>query len=260
MVKDKSFIPRAKSWASRKGLFGPQAFFRYVAFTFVECLSDETEEFICKGGYLLWLYINTPRQTIDLDLVTLKTNATDKVRAALEKGCKRGKEKGVSFKVLSLKEVTQENEKGASVTIGYRTDDGASNKFDIDIVYIIPTLWKSIPSPISEETQIRGATIENIIVDKLSACHQFQGGNTRMKDYDDLWRISKSNIAIHWVTVKENLEIRGIPLVLNRDWINSELELAWNRHIAKYEDLPQELKDLFKTTNRWISRGIKGSK
>lgn len=34
----KTFLSSAKAWALKQKLFGPQAFFRYVIFTFVDCL------------------------------------------------------------------------------------------------------------------------------------------------------------------------------------------------------------------------------
>jgi hypothetical protein len=39
--------------------------------------------------------------------------------------------------------------------------------------------------------------MENIIADKLSARQQFGSGNTRMKDFDDLWRIIQSDVKIN---------------------------------------------------------------
>jgi hypothetical protein len=249
----KPFFARAKSWAMKMGLFGPQAFFRYVAFTYVDCLAEETDDFVCKGGNLLWLYIHTPRQTVDLDLVTLKADSTDKVKTLLESACRRGKDKGISFRLRSLKEVIQQGERGASVTMEYKTEDGAANTFDLDIVYVIPTEWKTLPSPIETGVKIRGATLEQIIVDKVATCHRFGGGNTRMKDFDDLWRLSKSDQKIAWKKVKEGLAKQGLPLTLDKEWINAETTGAWERHIKKYKDLPKELRQVIVSVNAWLN-------
>lgn len=254
MPKEKTFFARAKSWASKKGLFGAQAFFRYVVFTYLDCLSEETDEFICKGGNLLWLYIHTPRQTVDLDLVTLNANTTTKVKALLESACGRGKEKGVSFRLSSIQEIVQQGEKGASVTIGYKTEDGAANTFDLDIVYVLPTDWKTLSSPIEPGLKIRGATLENIILDKIATCHRFGAGNTRMKDFDDLWRISESDQKINWSTVKEGLQAQGIPLLVKEQWINPETSQAWERHVKKYKDLPRNLDEVLMDLNSWLKR------
>ena len=256
MPKGKTFFSRAKSWASKVGLFGPQAFFRYVVFTYVDCLAEETDDFVCKGGNLLWLYIHTPRQTVDLDLVTLKADTTARVKALLESGCRRGKEKGISFRLVSLKEVSQQGEKGASVTMEYKTEDGAANTFDLDVVYVLPTEWQTLPSPIESGVEIRGATLEHIIVDKIATCHRFGGGNTRMKDFDDLWRISKSDQKIDWKKVKEGLAKNGLPPSLNKEWINAETTAAWVRHIKKYRDLPDGFDKVVSAVNAWLKREL----
>ncbi|MBI4405175.1 MAG: nucleotidyl transferase AbiEii/AbiGii toxin family protein [Deltaproteobacteria bacterium] len=256
MPKARIFFGRAKSWASKKGLFGPQAFFRYVVFTYVDCLAQETDDFVCKGGNLLWLYIHTPRQTVDLDLVTLKADTTAKVKELLESGCRRGNEKGVSFRLISLKEVSQQGERGASATMEYKTEGGAANTFDLDIVYVLPTEWKMLPSPIESDTTIRGATLEHVIVDKIATCHRFGGGNTRMKDFDDLWRISKSDQKIDWAKVKDGLARMKVPPTLDKDWINVETTAAWERHVKKYKDLPRDIDQVIVAVNGWLRANL----
>jgi hypothetical protein len=42
------------------------------------------------------------------------------------------------------------------------------------------------------------ASVENIIADKVAACIRFGAGNTRMKDFDDLWRLSQSKVTVDW--------------------------------------------------------------
>jgi len=75
----KTFLAQAKSWATRNKLFGKQAFLRHVIFQFVEQLNAISDDFIFKGGNLLWVYLHTPRTTIDLDLSTLRTNTHESV-------------------------------------------------------------------------------------------------------------------------------------------------------------------------------------
>lgn len=111
--------------------------------------------------------------------------------------------------------------------IGYRTNEGQFNEFELDIVYALPAQMMSIPSPISEGATIVAATVENIIADKLAASQRFKGGNTRMKDFDDLWRISKSlSFPIDWKILRELLANRGISPALDLAWINDEMEMV----------------------------------
>ncbi len=249
-----TFGARAKSWATKEGLHGPQAFFRFVIFTYLDCLTKESDEFIFKGGNLLWLYTHTPRHTIDLDLVTRKLNKTDQIKILLERSC--GHAEGVQFKLISIKEVSTEEIMGAAVVMGYTTENGASNKFDLDIVYALPTRTTVLPSPIPGRNELHVATLENIIADKISACHRFGAGNTRMKDYDDLWRLASENQAVDWKIILALLEAKKIPAILDSAWINEELSSAWKRHIRRYKDLPEELTAVLTEINQWLQRSI----
>jgi hypothetical protein len=58
--KTKTFYQRAKSWAAKEKLTGASAFSRFVMMTFVDHLNQVTDEFVFKGGNLLWVYIRTP--------------------------------------------------------------------------------------------------------------------------------------------------------------------------------------------------------
>ena len=180
--KEKSVLAQARSWATRNRLFGTQAFLRYVMFTFVEKINQVSDDFIFKGGNLLWVYIHTPRSTVDLDLSTFKSSSHAAVRKVLEAACdENSKENDIYFSILSFKEVEQDGKQGAAVAIGYKTEQGAKNRFDIDIVYALPCDSCEIDSPIHQELKIKTATLENILADKISACHRFGSGNTRMK-------------------------------------------------------------------------------
>ena len=71
MAKDNvTFIARGRRWAKENNLHGPKAFLRFVMMTFVENLNAISSDFVFKGGNLLWLYIKTPRTTVDIDFVT----------------------------------------------------------------------------------------------------------------------------------------------------------------------------------------------
>ncbi len=251
-----TFGELAKFWAAKEGLHGTQAFFRFVIFTYLDCLSKESDEFIFKGGNLLWLYTHTPRQTIDLDLVTRTVNKTDQVKAILERSCRHAE--GVQFKVISIKEVAAQEMKGAAATIGYSTEDGASNKFDIDIVYTLPTRTTVLPSPLTGRHELHVATLENIIADKISTCHRFGAGNTRMKDYDNLWRLASENRPVEWKTVSSLLALLSSPDTLRPEWINDEMSAAWRRHIRRCKDLPPELASVLRDINQWLGGILHG--
>ncbi|MCX6102423.1 MAG: nucleotidyl transferase AbiEii/AbiGii toxin family protein [Proteobacteria bacterium] len=104
--KKVTFRNLAKAWANQNGLHGAHAFLRYVMMTFVECLASTSDQFVFKGGNLLWLYIKTPRSTVDVDFSTKTLKDHARVKALLETACMKASD-GISFKVVSFKEITK---------------------------------------------------------------------------------------------------------------------------------------------------------
>ena len=256
MDKKKSFMARAKAWISRNELHGPHAFLRFVMLVFVQRLNFGSDEFIFKGGNLLWLYIKTPRPTVDVDFATRSLTDHDDVKKQLEALCARHDE-AIVFSIRSFQALDKKNSRGAFVTIQYVTQEGQSNSFDLDIVYAIPSSITKIESPIDPDSAIAVVTIENIIADKLSACQQFKGGNTRMKDFDDLWRISRfKNVTIDWEALDIILTSRGVEAILELKWLNELMEKSWKSHLSRNKDLPVGLSKLMMEVNDWLKNGI----
>jgi hypothetical protein len=252
MTKKPSFLVRAKRWSEENNLRGPQGFIRYVMFHFVEKLCETSDDFVFKGGNLLWAYIGTPRATIDLDFITLKNNSEHTIKEILENVCKTSEE--IKFSLKRYKTVAQNDKAGAAAIIEYQTPEGAKNQFEIDIVFAIETDITTISSPVHSNITITSASVENIISDKFSACERFGGGNTRMKDYDDLWRLSQSNIDINKSKLLSLTKINKVKLKLNLSWIGPDIERAWKNHQKQYPDLPADLNKLFNEVNRWIRK------
>jgi len=247
----KNFLSRARSWAAKNKLLGPQAFLKYVIFTYLDALNEVSDEFVFKGGNLLWAYIRTPRATVDLDLSTLLEADDNAVKAALSAA---RESEGIQFRLEKFEKINQKEKRGASATISYTTDAGASNKFDIDIVYASPIDFAEINSPSGSESEILAASIENIIADKLTAIQRFKGGNTRIKDYDDLWRISVSELKIDRKKMKAILAERNISFSIKKEWISREISAAWENHQKRYKDLPEDLEALFTDVNEWLKK------
>lgn len=250
--KVKSFMGMARAWIAKNKLHGPHAFLRYVMFVFVEHLNRSSNEFIFKGGNLLWVYIKTPRSTIDLDFVTRNLANDDQVKQALEKVCHKSLSGKVRFSIKSFEAIAH---KGASVTIDYETEEGQKNSFDLDIVYSKPTLSAPMHSPIDEQVEIEAATLENIIADKVAACHQFKSGNTRMKDFDDLWRISQ--LEDDWIdrdSLSKLFTERNIPLKLDERWPSEEMDRNWKSHLRRNKRLPATITLTITEINTWLDQ------
>ncbi len=250
MTKKPNLLALSKKWALKNKLTGPQAFLRFVMFHFVEKLSETSDDFVFKGGNLLWVYIATPRATIDLDFVTLKSKSDETVKAILEKACARSED--INFKLIRYKSIIQQDKTGANVVIEYQTDQGAKNQFELDIVFGVETDTLEISSPVHAEMMILSASIENIIADKLSACQRFAAGNSRMKDYDDLWRLSQSGAALNIKKLRSITTARELLLTLDAGWLGHDLERMWKSHQKRYKDLPEDLRILFLEVNTWL--------
>lgn len=251
MTKRRPVLADARSWARQNRLSGPHAFLRYIIFRFTENLNQVSDEFVFKGGNLLWVYIATPRATVDLDLSTLKINSHVKVRNLIEKAGRASND--IEYTIHSFQEIDRDGRIGAAVSLAYRTEQGASNRFEIDLLYALRTESHYIDSPVHPHIKLRTATTENIIADKLAACQRFGAGNTRLKDFDDLWRLSQSLLQIDKERLRNLLKTRNIDASLEPDWINSEMERAWHTHQKRYKDLPKNLKTLFGEVNQWLN-------
>ncbi|MEY3903409.1 MAG: hypothetical protein RL189_2715 [Pseudomonadota bacterium] len=73
-----------------------------------------------------------------------------------------------------------------------------------------------------------------------------------MKDFDDLWRISRSSIACNPKRLLELLESRGIRPTLEPHWIQPDMRTLWAAHRKRYGDLPEDLESLFYDVNVWL--------
>ncbi len=250
MAKDKLFSAKAKSWAKENDLHGAHSFLKFVILNFVDCLAEDSNEFVFKGGNLLWCYIRTPRQTVDLDLATKQLTEHKKVRSFLENAALRGRAKGIEFKLVKYEPI--EGSPAASVSIEYRTDEGANNQFEIDIVLRIHAATTNITSKVSPDLEIEVAALENIIVDKVAASQSFGSGNTRVKDFDDLWRIMNSGLSIDKKLLKAIITEREVTLRLDLKWITPEMDQSWQNHVRRYKSLPSSLKALFKEVDMWL--------
>lgn len=237
------------SWKKENDQHGRQAFSRYIMLRFLDGLQAQSDDFIFKGGNLLWHYIKTPRETIDLDLSTQTLKSHLEIKSEIEKSFTLHDE--IKFKVKEFKEAENAPEIGAVITLEYETLLNQKNQFTIDVVYALPTDISLVKSTISGKSQ-KSASIENIIADKLEASYRFKSANTRMKDFDDLWRISKSDLTINGRKLNRILKARNICSHLELEWV-SFLEQSWKKHSKSYEDIPKDLNFIFTEINCWIN-------
>jgi len=237
-------------WKEENEQHGRHAFSRFIMLKFLDELQEISDEFVFKGGNLLWHYIKTPRETVDLDLATINLKSHLEVKYIIEKSFNNHSE--IEFRIKEFKEVGGVEELGAGVILEFKTNSGQMNQFSLDIIYALPTDTAKVKSTIDGKHR-KSASLENIVCDKLAASYQFKSGNTRMKDFDDLWRISQSDIKVDSRKLKKLLESKDLPLKLNLEWITFLIE-SWKRHTKSYKDIPRDLSSVFKDINSWLSK------
>lgn len=247
-MSNDSLNSKFEKWKKSNNQYGKQAFSRYMMLTFLEGLKSVSDEFIFKGGNLLWHYIKTPRATIDLDLSTVTLVSHKEVKKCFEQSFKVHNE--IKFSIKKYISIDSGEEVGGKAVIAYRADSGQQNSFSVDIVYSLPTDISKVKSTVGNGHYV-SASIENIIADKMQASYKYRGGNTRMKDFDDLWRISKSGKKISSSKIKKLFKERKVDFYLETDWCEF-MDIAWRGHSKTYSDIPNDIKQVFFEINDWL--------
>lgn len=249
MVPSETLLKQFNNWKKKNAQHGGQVFSRFIMLKYMDAISELSDEFVFKGGNLLWHYIKTPRQTIDLDLCTVSLKSHLEVKKVIDKATKHFSE--IIFNIKEFQELNNASHLGAAIIIEFETITGQRNQFSIDIVYSLPTDISKVKSTTSNN-EYQSASIENIIADKISAAHKFKAGNTRMKDFDDLWRISKTEMKVSNIKLKDLMSKNSCKFELDFEW-TPFLEDHWRRHSKRYKDLPKDLASVFKEVNNWLS-------
>lgn len=240
------------SWKMKNNEHGPRAMTRFVMIKFIEGLDFVSPgKYIFKGGNLLWHYIKTPRPTVDIDFST----DIEIVLADVVDDIGNVSINELIFKVKSAEIIETDLKVGFAIQMEFFSAEGSRNSFGIDIVIANETHKKKIKLLGRE---VSGASMENIIVDKVHTCHRFKSGNTRMKDFDDLYRIALSGERIDKMTIREISKARNVKLLLDRNDISEAMEHSWRRYVSSRhykgsKDLPRELREVVDFINKYLN-------
>lgn len=109
------------------------------------------------------------------------------------------------------------------------------------------------------DANVMAASNENILLDKLSACHERGTGNTRMKDYDDLLRFLFSKEKFNKDLLLKLAIKRAIPLELPKQYASESIEETWANYRKKFmkkgeDDLPLTLLQLINIINKNLNK------
>lgn len=173
---------------------------RYVLERLLYRLSSSAhrDRFVLKGAVLLTSWFTDPlRPTQDLDLLGFGSSDADAMLAIFRDVCALPAEDGVTFDVadLSVDLIREELEYGGLRLKTFATIDGARVRVVVDIGFgdaveatdiILPVLL-DLPAP-----RLRAYTPESVIAEKFQAMVVLGRANSRMKDFYDIWALSKS--------------------------------------------------------------------
>jgi hypothetical protein len=248
LKNNKTYRNRIQKFRKKYKLKKRDAHLKFILFPFVECLNAVSKEFVFKGGNLVWYYIKTPRATVDVDVVTLSNITIKQVLDFITKACEV--EPGFGFRIKRHRAVPITKRrpfKGVRIWLEYNFEN-MKNVFFVDIVINLKTDFhlKKIP-PLYRETKI--ATLESIVSDKLRAVFRFATGNTRMKDFDDLYRICKEKKKLDLKKIAQAL--KDYPNIIPAKYI-SELSTTWKRYKKEYDDLPDSFRKVVNVINQFL--------
>lgn len=163
-------------------------------------LSPHRERFVLKGALLLTTWFDEPhRATRDLDLLGFGDPSEDALLAVLREVMMIAVDDGVSFDTAKLKiqPIREDLDYGGSRLSTTALLSGARIPIVVDVGFgdaiepgaediELPVLL-DMPSP-----RLRAYPLETVIAEKLHAMVSLGMANSRMKDYYDVWMLTRA--------------------------------------------------------------------
>ena len=162
--------------------------------------SEDADRFVLKGAMLMMSWFDDPyRGTRDLDLLGFGDPAPEPMLATFRSILARDAQDGVEFdpEALRIDRIREELEYGGLRLKTTATISGARVNLTIDIGFgdaLEPGLEEidypsllDFPAP-----RLRAYARETVIAEKLQAMVALGRANSRMKDYYDIWILSRS--------------------------------------------------------------------
>ncbi len=157
------------------------------------------DRFVLKGAMLLTSWFPDPlRPTQDLDLLSFGNSDADAMLAIFREVCAVAVDDGVTFDVtaLSVDLIREELEYGGLRLKTFATIDGARVRVVVDIGFgdavepadIVLLVLLDLPAP-----TLRAYRPEAVIAEKFQAMVMLGRANSRMRDFYDIWVLSKSH-------------------------------------------------------------------
>ena len=215
--------------------------------------SDENENFIFKGGFLLANVIGIrQRNTVDIDFLIRRFSLTEEnIKQRFEKIFQSGNDNGITYEIHKIEEIRKEDEYGGfRITVLCRLEN-IRQIIPLDIATGDPIT----PSEISYEYksifsnslfEICAYNIETILAEKIQTVYQRGIFNSRSKDFYDiyiLYHLKKEEIDFEHLkeacqnTFKHrytDFNIDSILNVLTGLKVEKDLKIRWSSYQKRF--------------------------
>ena len=156
--------------------------------------SDESENFIFKGGFLLANVIGIrQRNTVDIDFLIRRFSLTEEnIKQRFEKILQSGNDNGITYEIQKIEEIRKEDEYGGFRIIVLCRLENIRQIIPLDIATGDPIT----PSEISYEYksifsdrffEICAYNIETMLAEKIQTVYKRGAFNSRSKDFYDIY-------------------------------------------------------------------------
>ncbi len=242
--------------------------------------SSYREKFILKGGTLLAKYIPLGRETQDLDFFIQKLSNTEQsLRAVLQEICAIDADDSFAFEVskITILDHAQLAYTGAEITLHalfgatrtvIRMDLGFGDRVE-PVEYLIDLTASSRGPLFESRISLHCYPKEFIFAEKLETIIFRGRGNTRMKDFHDLYSLiglhvldsSLAQRAIQLVFDHRKTPLEKLPPSFNKD-VFEALQHNWNAYNRKIKaknnslKLPESIEDVVAVLNQWLEKNI----
>ena len=238
--------------------------------------SSYKEKFILKGGTLLAKYIHLGRETQDLDFFIQKLSNTEQsLRTVLQAICDIDADDSFSFEVAKIKildhsqlaytgaEITLQALFGATKTV-IRMDLGFGDRVE-PIEHPIDLIATSKGPLFESRISLHCYPKEFIFAEKLETIVFRGGGNTRMKDFHDLYSLVRLDVldsslakkAIELVFHHRKTPLKKLPASFGKDAFDA-MKKNWSAYRKKIKtkkgalQLPESIEDVVSAVNQWL--------
>ncbi len=221
--------------------------------------SSQADKFIFKGGMLLSYIFKIGRETIDLDFLLNRMKGEEKeLRASFQEIISVKSEDGFAFSIDDIALLSQPHMNYPGYRVSLRVKLGKmQDKIQIDLgigdvvepesVTINSLEYHGNPL-LAGIISLLAYPIETIFAEKLETVLSKGESNTRMKDYHDLFLLSRDQAPLNCQKLQTSLTNTFLNRKTNLHLIGFDerqmqrLAIQWKRHIGSLGNMAQELK------------------